>query len=239
MAILQDTEGFYYSTDEYLGNPSDYAISNARLLASMLINNYGWTDYGCAGVFSAISFESQFNPQCIEGRRSEEYARAHINDAVGVGYVQWTPPYNIITWADDRGLDWKLSSTQCQKLEAERNREDVQYFTSPYRIQYWQTYTGGTTPPYTMIEYTTATPEQWTALQMAAAWILFYERPESQYNVSNYQRNEEWVTYWYQVITGQPLPTPPTVYPPGTPIEPPSGDGRSKMPIYMYPMFRR
>lgn len=239
MAILQDTEGFYYSTDEYLGNPSDYAISNARLLASMLINNYGWTEYGCAGVFSAISFESQFNPQQIQSFRSESYVRANPTQHVGCGYVQWSPGMVLLSWCDSQGLDWRLSSSQCQKLEMERRREDVQYFLTDYRVAYWQAATGGTVPPQTMDSYVTAQPTMWSPLQMAAAWVLFYERPGSLYDVSKYHRNSEWVTYWYQVITGQPLPTPPAVYPPGTPIEPPSGVGRSKMPIYMYPMFRR
>lgn len=225
MAQGQDAEGFYFGG---ISAYSDEGLHNARLLASMLMAK-GWQPLGIAGFYSAVTHESSFDPRKIEGNRSEAFVRANpagSPDArfTGTGLIQWTPGYNtLIKWCDDRGLDWKLASSQVAKLEAERTgAAPNEYYVSRRPEQglypkyaYYKAHFSQE-PPLSMTEYVTAPLGKWTSLELAAAFVCFYTRPESWKDTAKWQRNAEDLDEWYRIITGSPLPpVPPTPGQPG------------------------
>lgn len=202
--IGKDSEGFYYNyPNGYMGASTEEAKSNAVLLANMLLE-CGWSLYGIAGFFSAVNYESQFDPRCIEGMKSEEYLRKNPYSAVGAGLIQWTNGYNqLIKYCDEWGIDWKLASSQVRKLELERTSKDsniIQYFSTIKTYRKLWDENNQNPPPATMTQYVTATAEKWSYLEMAMAWILFYTRPASYADKNKWQRNAENMKKWYEFL---------------------------------------
>lgn len=81
--------------DAYLPNSSE-AIDNATEAATILINDFGWSQAACCGLFGNIDYEGQWNPwrwqsdtvlsQSQARNASGDYAILH-----GYGLIGWTP----------------------------------------------------------------------------------------------------------------------------------------------------
>lgn len=229
---FQDIEGFWHRRNGYLGNFSEYAKYNALLLASLL-REQGWSNYGIAGVFSAITYESQFDSQLIEGmfthpERTAEWLKQNPTASIGAGLLQWTNGYRqLISFCEGWNIDWKLNTSQVRKLELERTTPDSnvrQYFSTIETYRNIWNANFSKNPPATMTDYVKATTSQWSYREMATAWILFYTRPSSYADQSNWNRNAEAMEFWYNYIEENPEPVPPT-----PPIQ-----ERRKMPIWFY-----
>lgn len=216
MALQKDSEGFWINPGASMpgGWQGNYALENARKLAYILQNQYGWTIDAISAWFSAISYESAFDPSKIEGNLLSPTKNS------GVGYVQWTPSDNLIRFCNEWGVDWKLTSSQCRKWELERTTTDSnikQWFVmSPYIDLYSQYFTRA--PCQTMNDFTHATLSQYSMLELCAMIPEFYTRPASWANVDNWHRNEAAGNYWYTQLTGENPPQPPDPGPGPGPI---------------------
>lgn len=217
MGAMLDSEGYYYSTGSYItgGAYGEYAEHNALKLASELYTNYGWTKDAVSAWFGAITFESQFNPAQIEGNLTTPTTNS------GVGYIQWTPSSELISFCNSWDVRWQLTSSQLRKWELERTTTDSdvkQWFLIQRYLNLYREVFPDSDPPATMDAFTKATLEEYTMQELSAQIILFYTRPASWENTQNFYRNAEAADYWYQKIYGD-LPEPKT---------------EQKMPIWMY-----
>lgn len=209
MAHDIDKEGYYYSVGSYItgGAYGEYAESNARKLAGELTINYGWTIDAVSAWFGAITHESQFNPAQIEGN----YTVPQTN--TGVGYIQWTPSAQLISFCNDWGVDWKLTSSQLRKWELERTTTDTDvkqwFLIGRYYNLYKSIFPNEKEPPATFEEFTHATLTEYSMVELSAQIIEFYTRPASWQDTSKWYRNAEDSTYWYELLTGQKPPIPP------------------------------
>lgn len=219
MGASLDSEGYYYSVGSYIdgGAYGPYAESNAVKLAGELIHNYGWTEVATAAWFGAITFESQFNPAQIEGNLTTPTTNS------GVGYIQWTPSSQLISFCEQWGVRWQLTSSQLRKWELERTTTDSdirQWFVmQPYVTKYHSVFPNNTPLP-SMQAFTQASLNQYDWTQLSAQIILFYTRPASWDNTENWYRNAKACEYWYSKIRGVPTPI-----------------SKKKMPVWM--MVRR
>lgn len=207
MATLLDKEGYYYSIGAYIegGAFGVYATSNAKNLASELINNYGWTLDATSAWFGAITYESQFNPAQIEGNLTTPATNS------GVGYIQWTPSAQLISYCDQWGVDWRLTSSQLRKWELERTTTDPdirQWFLIKQYYDLYKSVFPLSEPPASMDAFTHATLSEYSMEELSAQVIEFYTRPGSWANTDNWYRNAESANQWYEILSGGLPPTP-------------------------------
>lgn len=206
MAHLLDSEGYYYSIGSYLdgGAYGEYGTANAIKLANALQYVYGWTLDSVSAWFGAITHESQFNPAQIEGNITIPTANS------GVGYIQWTPSSNLISFCDTWGVDWKLTSSQLRKWELERTTTDPDvkqwFLIQRYYDLYKSQFPTGKEPPATMMAFTQATLADYTMLELSAQVIEFYTRPASWQNTDNWARNAADALKWKEIISEGPQP---------------------------------
>lgn len=221
MALHKDSEGYWINPGGSMpdGAFGQYAKENAQKLAGEFVYAYGWTIDAVCGFFSAITYESAFDPTKIEGNLSEPTKNS------GVGYVQWTPSAQLISYCNTWSVDWRLTSSQLRKLELERTTTDSdikQWFVmNPYYALYMEHFTKE--PPATFMEYSKSTLQEYSMLELCAMIPEFYTRPASWDDTSKWYRNEEAGNFWYEYLTGEAPPTPPT---PVTPV-------KHKLPVYM------
>lgn len=209
MAHLIDSEGYYYSVGEYItgGAFGQYAGANAMRLSGELLYNYNWTIDAISAWFGAITYESQFNPAQIEGN----YTVPQTN--TGVGYIQWTPSSQLISYCEEWGVNWRLSSSQLRKWELERttNNSDIKqwFLIDRYYQLYKSNFPNGKEPPATFNQFTKVTFNDYTPEEMSAQIVEFYTRPASWQNTGNWIRNAEATKSWYNRLTGLNPPMPP------------------------------
>lgn len=223
MAHTIDSEGYYYSVGSYLdgGAYGEYGQSNAIKLAHALMDIYGWTLDSVSAWFGAITHESQFNPAQIEGNLTAPTANS------GVGYIQWTPSSDLISFCDSWGVDWRLTSSQLRKWQLERTTTDSDikqwFLIGRYYDLYKSVFPTGKEPPSTMMDFTQATLADYTMRELSAQVIEFYTRPGSWQNTDNWTRNAEDAFRWREIISDTPIP--------------PTPSKKKKMPLWL--MLRR
>lgn len=231
MAQGIDSEGYYYATGAYIegGAYGERATSNAKKLAAELIYNYGWTEASVAAWFGAITHESQFNPAQIEGNLSSPAKNS------GVGYIQWTPSAELISFCNSWGVRWQLTSSQLRKWQLERTTTDSdvkQWFLIGRYLQLYKSVFPNSNPPATMDAFTKATLLQYSFEELSAQVIEFYTRPGSWQNTANWYRNAEDARKWYKIISGVD-PPPPGPGPGPGPGPSPVGGSKSKFYMWM------
>lgn len=211
---LIDIEGFYSNVGGVTfegGRFGPEAQYNAQRLAYILENEHGWTLDAISAWFSAITYESGFNPGCCEGGVYPP------TSSTGVGLIQWTPSGNLIDFTDAWGVEWYYVSSQTRKWELERTTTDSnikQWFVmDPYYNLYMSVF--HKEPCATMDDFTHATFQQYTMAELCAMVIEFYTRPASWNNTDNWYRNEEAGNFWYNALTGEFPPVPPGPTPGG------------------------
>ena len=208
MGHVLDSEGYWFSVGSYIdgGAFGEYAQANAVRLAYALMNTYGWTLDSVSAWFGAVTYESQFNPAQIEGNLTTPTRNS------GVGYIQWTPSDQLISFCEGWGVDWRLTSSQLRKWELERTTTDSEikqwFVMGQYARLYREQFPNGAEPPSTMNGFTKATLSTYSMLELCAQVIEFYTRPGSWENVDNWKRNEESANRWYEIISGAEPPTP-------------------------------
>ena len=69
---------------------SQNAIDNATEAAAILINDFGWTQAACCGLFGNIDYEGVWNPWRWEGDNVKTRAQAQTTSS-GYGLIGWTP----------------------------------------------------------------------------------------------------------------------------------------------------
>lgn len=86
---------------------SQEAIDNATEAARILINEYGWTQAACCGLFGNIDFEGVWNPWRYEGDRRKTRAQAQTTSD-GYGLIGWTPArkYQFNDATTSGGVAW-------------------------------------------------------------------------------------------------------------------------------------
>ena len=89
---------WHASKDRWYTPDSQEAIDNATEAANILINDYGWTQAACAGMFGSIDYEGMWNPWSWQGSGSPEHgaltraqAQAEHGTSHGYGLIGWTP----------------------------------------------------------------------------------------------------------------------------------------------------
>lgn len=210
MASTLDSEGFYSDVGGVTldgGRMGEQAQWNAQRLAYILEKDYNWSIDAISAWFSAITYESGFNPGCCEGG---VYPPTR---STGVGLVQWTPSTNLIDFTNEWGVYWYLVSSQCRKFELERTTTDSnikQWFVmEPYYSFYMDNIGTGREPCRTFDEFTHATLTEYSMLELCAMIPEFYTRPASWDSTDNWYRNAEAGNFWYNALTGELPPTPP------------------------------
>lgn len=152
----------------------------------------GYTLEAIAGMLGNIEQESTVNPGLQE------------LGGDGWGLTQWTPHTNLTFWCAIHGWDWFDGTAQCEKLAEEMEMSTAgQWLPNPSKGY-------------------TYTQDQFRALTNVAdavqAFCWEYERPNEAY--VNMQHRLDAGAYYYQYLSGQPVPpTPPTPPPAPTPVE--------------------
>lgn len=203
-----DSEGYYSNVGGNIngGWEGEEALHNGQLMCSVLIQEYGWTPDSVSAWLGAISYESALNPGKIEGNLPSPGTNT------GVGWIQWTPSADLLSFADGWGVAWYLASTQYRKWELERTTTDSdirQWFLIKRYLDYYHLFFNSD-PPSTMDAFTHATLSQYTFEELSAQIVLFYTRPASWQDTDKWKRNAETSAYWYEVATGElpPIPVP-------------------------------
>lgn len=163
-----------------------------------LIYNYltarGWTLNAIAGMLGNMQTESTINPGIWEDLTP--------NPQMGWGLVQWTPSTNFTDWADANGYAHDDGDAQLKWID-EVTTQVGQWIPT-------------TTYPETFSEFKISQREP---EYLAYAFLYNFERP-GDLNQPIRQKNAR---YWYDWLTGAPVP------PPNPPPEP---DWKHKMPIW-------
>ena len=147
---------------------------NARYIYNVL-SAQGYTLNAIAAMLGNMEAESTINPALWESRKEG-------NTSGGLGLVQWTPATRLITWANDRSLDYLNIDTQLSMLIWEVNNGDDYYATSAYPETYPQFIKSTKTPEY-----------------LAKAFLLNYERPDDQSTTAQEYR-AGLARYWYDYL---------------------------------------
>jgi hypothetical protein len=109
----------------------------------------GWTKNAICGMLGNMQRESQLNPNINE-----------YSGGGGYGLVQWTPGSVFKNWATAKGLNYRLTRTQCLKIQDEFENGGQYYKTNNCPLTFKQ-YSQSTESP----EY------------LAACFMYNYERP--------------------------------------------------------------
>lgn len=147
----------------------------------------GYSLASIAGMLGNIDQESTVNPGLQETSSSNS----------GWGLIQWTPMNNYFWWFDLHGWDWFDGYAQCEKIAEEiENNRDPWIPTSQY--------------PYSGQEFSRLTDIE------IATRAYFAERERGDPAYANMQHRIDCANYYYQYLSGQPIPpSPPT---PPTPV---------------------
>ena len=143
-----------------------------------------------------IEAESKINPGDKEDNRPPD-------EQVGWGLVQWTPANKIIFWTGIHGWEWHDGTAQCECLA-----EDMEMPTGEWLDSYY----------YPEFSYTQEEFRSMTDIELATRCFCWqYLRPLKSAGDSSMPFRIQQANYWYQYLSGQPVPpTPPT--PPTPPI---------------------
>ena len=143
----------------------------------------GYTLEVISAILGNIDQESRVNPGCKET----------ASDQNGWGLTQWTPATGLINWCVLHGWNWYDGYPQCEKLAEELEMPTAGQWipTSQY--------------PYTQDEF-----RRLTDIDLAVqAFCWEYERPLA--SAANIPYRIQQAHYYYQLLSGQPIPpTPPT-----------------------------
>ena len=89
---------WHASISQWYTPNSQEAIDNATEAAAILINQYGWTEAACAGMFGSIDEEGAWNPWSWQGTGSPANGALTRSQAMnehgtnhGYGLIGWTP----------------------------------------------------------------------------------------------------------------------------------------------------
>jgi surface antigen len=175
-------QGFIYHPIEWDdGATGDYISGNRFLtLAEMQQNaryiwrylaKRGWTLNAVAGMLGNMETESTINPAIWE-------TLDEGNTVGGFGLVQWTPATKLITWAENRGLEFDEMDTQLQRILYEVENGGQWYKTSDYPLSFAQFTTSTKSPRY-----------------LAMAFLANYERPANPNQPTRGDQAEYWVEY--------------------------------------------
>ncbi|WP_282919739.1 phage tail tip lysozyme [Ignavigranum ruoffiae] len=129
----------------------------------------GWTGQAIAGMLGSMELESGITPDIHE-----------YSGGGGYGLVQWTPGSVLINWAQTRGLDYRLMSTQLQRIQYElETRKQFDHPSMTFR-QYSQS---------------TASPEY-----LAEIFVFAYERPDARY--AKVAERQASARKWFNLLSG-------------------------------------
>jgi hypothetical protein len=128
----------------------------------------GWTKNAICGMLGNMERESGLKPDINE-----------YGGGGGYGLVQWTPGSNLKNWANARGLNYRLTKTQCLKIQDEFENGGQYYKTNSCPLTFSQ------------FSKSTESPEY-----LAACFMYNYERPGVQAlnDRKTYARN--WYNYF-------------------------------------------
>ena len=143
----------------------------------------GWTDNAIAAMLGNMQSESTINPGIWEGLTPP----APGQTKVGYGLVQWTPYTHYSDWA---GEGWQDNGQKEMERIIYELSNGLQWISTDIY-------------PMTFEDFTLS---QEAPSKLAQVWLYNYERPEVKPQPIRSTR----ANYWYQYITGQEPPTPPT-----------------------------
>lgn len=86
---------------------SSEAYDNATEAARILINDFGWHEGACAGLFGNIDYEGVWNPWRWEGDNVKTRSQAQ-STSMGYGLIGWTPArkYQFNNATTSGGVAW-------------------------------------------------------------------------------------------------------------------------------------
>lgn len=131
----------------------------------------GWTKQSICGMLGNIMAECSMIPDTWEVPGNPNY---------GYGIVQWTPSTNYTNWAAANGLDYRLLTSQCSRIQWELENGQQYYATSQYPLTFRQFTQSTNSPSY-----------------LAKAFIYNYERPAN-YNQPN---RSTWAEEFYTILS--------------------------------------
>ena len=216
-----DKEGFYAS-QYYFPEPrgtNEYSLHNADKLWGYLINTYHWTLPAVCAFYGAIQYECDFNQRLVEGQKPVPIRGSSTS---GTGLVQWTPPDNLLDFANTYGSSWEYAGTQMAMLEAERK---AKYDSKPPRQWYatkggqyrnkYDEYFDDSTVYETQDEFCSnaSLDNGNTLVSLCAQVVLFYTRSGTWYDPKRWERNAKAAEFYYKRYSGQDPPTPPPIPP--------------------------
>lgn len=205
------------------------AIQNGRNTWAIL-SSYGWALEAICGLLGNIGWEGGYNPWRWQGDRVQPtYATPWTN--IGYGFTQFTPGGKYINSGAAKAIagyapNFSNKNGQTSDAEAQMvflNAYADYYPTSRFPYSYAEFKQGY----HIVIEYDDddepyEVKKYWTPYEMAAIWLLNYERPSDQSTAVQRIRGNE-ANYWYTLFSGEPAPPPyDPGYDPGTPPDPPA-----------------
>ena len=127
----------------------------------------GWTKNAICGMLGNMERESELNPDL------------HEVGGTGYGLVQQTPGSILKNWANNKGLDYRLTKTQCLKIQEEFEQGGQYYKTTHCPLSFYE-YSRSTNAP----EY------------LAACFMYNYERPGVQALEERQQYARKWFNHF-------------------------------------------
>ena len=134
-----------------------------------------------------IEAESKINPGDKEDNRPPD-------EQVGWGLVQWTPANKIIFWTGIHGWEWHDGTAQCECLAEDMENPTGEWLDSA---------------DYPEFDYTQEEFRSMTDVTLATQCFCWqYLRPLKSEGDRSMPFRLQQAHYWYQYLSGQPVPPP-------------------------------
>lgn len=176
-------------------------MKNNALMIESFLTSRGWSVNAIAGMLGNMEAESTINPGIWQSLNEG-------NMSGGYGLVQWTPATNYINWADSKGYSRTDGDAQLIWIDEETVPFGQWIPTTSYPLSFASFKTSLENPEY-----------------LASAFLKNFERAGVE--VEEQRRNN--ANKWYNYITGNDPPTPPT----------PTPGIRRKRKNYNFVLFRK
>jgi hypothetical protein len=157
-----------------------------------IMSQWGATPAAIAGILGNMQTESGIQPDIWESGNVG-------NMNVGFGLVQWTPASKLFNWANSRGIDPRLLTTQMERIRWEADNGQ-QWYGVHSGLTFWA-WMQSVNDPY----------------QAAIDFLLDYERPANQDQPWRGEQARVWFDMGINGNWGTGGATPPPIDPPVSP----------------------
>lgn len=184
---------------------------NARMIWSLLVGTYHWTETAVAGVLGNMQAESYLNPGQWE-------LGSNYSMTAGMGLGMWTPATKVSDYVGSTDRDRMSDGTKQIELLIDYPSQYSTVYLNPDGSSAYYNESG---LPYidTMQHYAESNESIEDSTKL---WAICWERPRSNAYHDTINTRKIHAQYWYDLLHGSTPPTPPV---------PPT---HRKMPLYMY-----